>query len=197
MTPPVAPSKLPPDFLSPTGSLTPAAAGAIVLLITNTLGAAFGLPRALTALVLSAIVGALIVARFKTTFGARLGYWIVNSLTIFAVALGANGVKDVSGNPLGEEIIARFSTGDSIVIAPPPVEPDAGMMTAGSGGNGMDGGAGSTSGGRRLNSRNTSADQMPSPLTLVIAAITSSSLCRRSLGMESRPSRKAAARSRP
>jgi hypothetical protein len=92
MTPPNTAPKLPPDFLSPTGSLTPAAAGAIVLLITNTLGAAFGLPRALTALVLSAIVGALIVARFKTTFGARLGYWIVNSLTIFAVALGANGV---------------------------------------------------------------------------------------------------------
>src|SRR5512145_856910 len=92
MTPAVAPSKLPTDFLSPTGSLTPAAAGAIVLLITNTLGAAFGLPRALTALVLSAIIGALIVARFKTTFVARLGYWIVNSLTIFAVAVGANGV---------------------------------------------------------------------------------------------------------
>lgn len=90
MAPPVAP-KAPSDFLSPTGSITPAVAGALVLLITNTLGAVFGLPRALTALVLSALIGALIVARFKTTFLARLGYWIVNSLTIFAVALGANG----------------------------------------------------------------------------------------------------------
>jgi len=92
--------KLPPDFLSPTGSLTPAAAGAIVLLITNTLGAAFGLPRALTALVLSAIIGALIVARFKATFVARLGYWLVNSLTIFAIALGANGaVRSLTRDP--------------------------------------------------------------------------------------------------
>ena len=91
MTAPLPPSKLPSDFLSPTGSLTPAVAGAIVLLIANTLGAVFGLPRALTALVLSAIIGALIVAKFQATFLARLGYWIVNSLTIFAVALGANG----------------------------------------------------------------------------------------------------------
>lgn len=99
MTPPVAPSKLPTDFLSPTGSLTPAAAGAIVLLITNTLGAAFSLPRALTALVLSAIIGALIVAKFRATFLTRLGYWIVNSLTIFAVALGANGaVRGLTGD---------------------------------------------------------------------------------------------------
>ena len=95
MTPPVAPSKLPTDFLSPTGSLTPAVAGALVLLIANTLGAVFGLPRAVTALVLSAIIGALIVAKFRATFLTRLGYWIVNSLTIFAVALGANGT--VSG----------------------------------------------------------------------------------------------------
>jgi hypothetical protein len=52
------------------------------------------------------------------------------------IALGADGVKDVSGNPLGEEVIARFSTGDSIVIAPPPVEPDAGVTAGGSGGTG-------------------------------------------------------------
>lgn len=81
----------PTDFLSPTGSLTPAVAGAIVLLITNTLGAVFGLPRAPTALVLSAIIGALIVAKFRASFLTRFGYWIVNSLTIFAVAVGANG----------------------------------------------------------------------------------------------------------
>ena len=91
MTAPVASSKLPTDFLSPTASITPAAAGAIVLLIANTLGSVFSLPRAPTALVLSAILGALIVAKFRAKFLVRLGYWIVNSLTIFAVAIGANG----------------------------------------------------------------------------------------------------------
>ena len=100
MSSPLAPSKVPSDFLSPTGSLTPAAAGAIVLLITNTLGAVFGLPRALTALVLSAIIGALIVAKFQAPFLARLGYWLVNSLTIFAVALGAHGaVRGLTSDP--------------------------------------------------------------------------------------------------
>jgi hypothetical protein len=84
-------SKPPGDFLSPTGSLTPAAAGAIVLLITNTLGMVFGAPRALTALSLSGLIGALIVARHDAPLLHRAGYWIVNSLTIFAVALGSNG----------------------------------------------------------------------------------------------------------
>lgn len=86
---PSAPSA-PPDFLSPTGSLTPAAAGAVVFLIANTLGAVFGLPRAWTALLLSALIGALIVARFQASLPVRLGYWVVNSLTIFTVALGSN-----------------------------------------------------------------------------------------------------------
>jgi hypothetical protein len=67
--------------------------------------------------------------------------------TTIEIALGADGVKDVSGNPLGEEIIARFSTGDSIVIAPPPVaEPDAGVMTGGSGGAGGSSGVGGSGG---------------------------------------------------
>ena len=81
----------PTDFLSPKASLTPAAAGAIVLLITNTLGAVFGLPQAWTALALSGLIGLLIVARFQATFVIRAGYWVVNSLTIFAIALGTNG----------------------------------------------------------------------------------------------------------
>jgi len=91
MTPPGRPSKLPADFLSPTGSLTPAAAGAIVLLIANTLGAVFGVSRAATALILSGIIGALIVAQFPASTAARIGYWLLNSLTIFAVAMGSNG----------------------------------------------------------------------------------------------------------
>src|SRR5712664_4306931 len=95
MTPPTAPEpvdspNVPTDFLSPSGSLTPAAAGAIVFLIANTLGAVFGLPRATTALTLSALIGALIVARFRAPVLVRLGYWVLNSLTIFTVALGSN-----------------------------------------------------------------------------------------------------------
>ena|SRR3989442_1719292 len=101
MAPPIRPappapgeksSKLPADFLSPTGSLTPAAAGAIVLLIANTLGAVFNVPRAATALILSGIIGALIVAKFQASIAARIGYWVVNSLTIFTVAIGSNGI---------------------------------------------------------------------------------------------------------
>lgn len=56
--------------------------------------------------------------------------------TTFEIALGANGLKDVSGNPIGEDVVVRFSTGDSIVIAPPAVESDAGVTPGGSGGAG-------------------------------------------------------------
>jgi hypothetical protein len=59
-------------------------------LITNTLGSVFGAPRAVTALILSGLIGALIVARYDVPLLQRAGYWVVNSLTIFAVALGFN-----------------------------------------------------------------------------------------------------------
>ena len=82
--------KIPDVFLSPTGSLTPAIAGALVLIITNALGATLGTPRFATALALSAIIAALIVTRFQAGLVTKAGYWIVNSLTIYAVAVGSN-----------------------------------------------------------------------------------------------------------
>ena len=81
---------VPADFLSPTSSIAPGAAGLIVLLITNAIGAAAGFSRAATALVLSGIIGALIVSKYQVNILPRLGYWIVNSLTIFAIAVGSN-----------------------------------------------------------------------------------------------------------
>ena len=96
--------KLPGDFLSPTGSLTPAVAGALVLIITNALGATLDLPRFPTALALSAIIGALIVARFQAPLLTKAGYWIVNSLTIYAVAVGSNAT--VAGLAHGATIAA-------------------------------------------------------------------------------------------
>jgi hypothetical protein len=62
--------------------------------------------------------------------------------TTIEIALAADGVTDVSGNPLSEAVIARFSTGDAVVIAPPVAEPDAGMMSGGAGGTGGAGGSG-------------------------------------------------------
>lgn len=89
----------PADFLSPTGSITPAVAGVVVVLIANTLGVVFKVPRAWTALILSGILGALIVAKFQASLVKRAGYWVVNSLTIFAVAMGSNGIVVGGGGP--------------------------------------------------------------------------------------------------
>lgn len=41
----------------------------------------------------------------------------------YEVVLPADGVRDVMGNALAEEVLFRFSTGDSIVVPPPP-QPD-------------------------------------------------------------------------
>ena len=81
---------VPDEFLNPASSIAPGAAGVIVLIITNAIGAAAGIPRAATALVLSGIIGALIVSKFQGGTLLKLGYWVVNSLTIFAIALGSN-----------------------------------------------------------------------------------------------------------
>jgi hypothetical protein len=59
--------------------------------------------------------------------------------TTYEVVLAAGGVKDVMGNALAEETVVRFSTGDSIVVPPPP-EP-------GTGGTGGTGGTAGGSGG--------------------------------------------------
>ena len=101
---------VPDEFLNPTSSITPLAAGAIVLVIANTLGAAsFGFPRAATALVLSGIIGALIVAKYPGNTLSRLGYWFVNSLTIFAVAMGSNAT--LSGVARGPAVAAPSGGG--------------------------------------------------------------------------------------
>jgi MYXO-CTERM domain-containing protein len=64
--------------------------------------------------------------------------------------LAANGLKDVMGNALPEEVLFRFSTGTSIVI-PPPDEPEPPMggtggivASGGTGGTNASGGTGGT-----------------------------------------------------
>jgi hypothetical protein len=69
--------------------------------------------------------------------------------TTYEVVLAADGLRDIMGNALTEEVIFRFSTGDSIVIPPPP-EPEepatGGSGGAGAGGSGIAGAPSSTGG---------------------------------------------------
>jgi hypothetical protein len=79
------------EFLTPEAMLTPGVAGSMTMMITNALALNFDLSRAWTGLVLSFIFGILVLVSAKGLL-AKLAFYILNSLVIFCVALGANGV---------------------------------------------------------------------------------------------------------
>ncbi len=78
------------DFIKSKAMLTPGAAGATTTMITATLVSQFGLPGNWTGLVISLILGLSVWADKSVAIYQRIIFYIINSLTIFAVALGLN-----------------------------------------------------------------------------------------------------------
>jgi len=85
------------SFLTPEAMLTPGVAGALTMMITNALGVSFATPRAWTALLLSFLFGLLVLVANKD-FLTKGVFYVLNSLVIFCVANGANGVGAASRN---------------------------------------------------------------------------------------------------
>lgn len=80
------------DFINPNSMITPGAAGAFTMVITNTLVSQFGgLPGNWTALVVSFLFGALTFL-YTAAMLPRLLYFVVNSLIIFVMANGSNTI---------------------------------------------------------------------------------------------------------
>jgi hypothetical protein len=80
------------DFINPNSMITPGAAGGITMAITNVLTSQFdGLPGNWTALILSFLFGTLTFA-YAAGIMARVAYFVINSLIIFVVAYGSNGI---------------------------------------------------------------------------------------------------------
>jgi len=71
--------------------LTPGIAGALTMMITNALGTHFDSPRAWTAIILSFAFGLLVLVADKR-LEVRAFFYVLNSLVIFCVAAGANGL---------------------------------------------------------------------------------------------------------
>ncbi|MFW5443586.1 MAG: hypothetical protein ACKE51_04670 [Methylococcaceae bacterium] len=82
--------------------IAPGIAGSTTTMITGTLVSNFGLPGAQTALVISLIFGALIFAEKAPAFIYKLVFYIINSMTIFSVAIGLNqaGMEISVGKPV-------------------------------------------------------------------------------------------------
>ncbi len=78
------------EFLNAKASLTPAVAGAMTTTFTGTLASQFGLPGNWTGLIFSFALGLFVFQHTKAGLSTKLLLYVVNSLTIFAVAMGLN-----------------------------------------------------------------------------------------------------------
>lgn len=78
------------DFLNPKSMLTPGLAGSMTMVITNALVTQFGASPAYTALIISALFGIVVFAATAAALWLRGVLYVLNSLLIFSVALGAN-----------------------------------------------------------------------------------------------------------
>jgi len=80
------------EFLNPNSMITPGAAGAFTMTITNTLCQQFNeLHLGATGLIVSFLFGA-VVFGYGASLAARLVYYVINSLVIFTVAIGSNAI---------------------------------------------------------------------------------------------------------
>jgi len=78
------------EFLRSKPMLTPGMAGGATTMITGTLVSQFGLPGDTTGLVVSFVLGLLVWADKTVPFLQRMLYYIINSIIIYAVAVGLN-----------------------------------------------------------------------------------------------------------
>jgi len=89
------------DFVNPKSMMTPGAAGALVMFLSNAI--CFQFPDIQTrwlALGLSFVLGAFVVAAAKPKVLSAAGFWFINSLIIFAVAAGsANEAAKATSQP--------------------------------------------------------------------------------------------------
>ena len=86
------------DFLTPEAMLTPGVAGSMTMMITNALAVNFSMPRAWLGLGLSFVFGLLVLVSTKAMLVKGL-FYVLNSLVIFCVAVGANGLG-AGGTPV-------------------------------------------------------------------------------------------------
>lgn len=105
------------DFLNSKAMMTPGVAGAATTMITGTLVSQFSLPGNWTGLVISLLLGLAVWADKSVSVYQRIVYYIINSLTIYAVAIGINtagmAIQYSSGHGPSTPVIEREVPPDS------------------------------------------------------------------------------------
>ena len=115
------------EFLNPNSMITPGAAGAFTMVITNTLCQQFAqLPLNYTGLAVSFMFGA-VVFGYGASIMTRVAYFVINSLIIFVVANGSNaiGVRIAGPEPvktasLSSPVAKSFGLAGADQPPPPP-----------------------------------------------------------------------------
>jgi hypothetical protein len=83
---------MPSQFLNSKSMLTPGVAGAMVMLIANSLGQQFDMPLRWTAIALAFVMGTIVFADKTAPAWQRAVLYLLNSLLIFSIAVGSNTV---------------------------------------------------------------------------------------------------------
>jgi len=88
------------DFVNSKSMLTPAMAALGVTMMSGVLAGQFGLPGKWTGLAFSFILGTVVFADKETPFIQRILFYMINSLTIYTMAIGINeaGVAAMSAH---------------------------------------------------------------------------------------------------
>ena len=89
----------PPIFLNSRSMLTPGVAGAVTMLIANTLYVQFSMPPKWTALGLGFALGLLVFGDRSIALWQRGLCYLLNSLIIFSMAVGANAAGQAATSP--------------------------------------------------------------------------------------------------
>ena len=81
------------EFLNPKSMLTPGVAGAMVMLLSNAICQAFPeVAFRYMALGISFLLGSVLLSEKSMEFTRRFGFWVLNSLIIFAMGVGATNI---------------------------------------------------------------------------------------------------------
>jgi hypothetical protein len=119
------------DFLNPKSMVTPGMAGALVMFLSNAV--CFQFPEIAprwAALLLSFVLGGFVIAAAKLRYIQAAGFWLINSLIIFAVAAGSAGVaaRSTSAVSTGTAALANFFIPGA--VAQPATTSTAGLTKA-------------------------------------------------------------------
>ena len=89
------------EFLNPKSMLTPGAAGAIIMLISNSLWVTFGFPSNWSALLFSFLFAIMVVGHYVAPFWHKALLMVFNSLIVFSLGVGTMSMGSAAFGPGG------------------------------------------------------------------------------------------------